>query len=167
MFRTVFLSIIRSSRLYIQHQVYFVHFSWLLASGLEIEHLVPASKQSINLCDIHDAGCTVLNSWWWTERPSKTCRAILNKLENCASSWFYYRYISRCTVPWTSNSLYFYLIFYWRFSWKSASIFHLNLGCPTLFWQRATAIMVSWFACHTCKNHLTLQTPSLISSVIC
>ena len=38
-----------------------------------------------------DAVGTVLNSWWWTERPSETCRVIFNKLENCASSWFYYR----------------------------------------------------------------------------
>jgi hypothetical protein len=35
--------------------------------------------------------CTVLNSWWWMERLSEICRVIINKLENCASSWFYYR----------------------------------------------------------------------------
>jgi len=22
------------------------------------------------------AVCTVVNSWWWTERPPKTCRVI-------------------------------------------------------------------------------------------
>jgi len=22
------------------------------------------------------AVCTVVNSWWWTERPSETCRVI-------------------------------------------------------------------------------------------
>ena len=49
--------------------------------------------------------CTVLNSWWWTERPTETCRVIFNKLENYASSWFYYRNISRCTVPWSSDLL--------------------------------------------------------------
>jgi len=37
MFRTVFPSIIRSPRLYIQHQVYIIQFSWLLASGNEVE----------------------------------------------------------------------------------------------------------------------------------
>ena len=37
MFRTVFPSIIRSSRLYIQHQVYVIQVSWLLASGHEME----------------------------------------------------------------------------------------------------------------------------------
>ena len=48
MFRTVFPSIIRNSRLYIQQQAYV--------------------KQ------MHVAVCTVLNSWWWTERSSETCR---------------------------------------------------------------------------------------------
>jgi len=38
-----------------------------------------------------------------SKRPSETCRVIFNKLENCASSWFYYRNISRCTVPWMSK----------------------------------------------------------------
>jgi len=27
------------------------------------------------------------------------------QLEDCASAWFYYRSISRCTVPWTWNSV--------------------------------------------------------------
>jgi len=41
MFRTVFPSITRISRLYIQHQVYVIQVGWL-----------PASKQSTNLYDI-------------------------------------------------------------------------------------------------------------------
>ena len=81
-FRTVFPSIIRSSRLYIQHQVYVIQVSWLLASGHEMERTV---------WHMLDAVCTVLNSWWWMERQSETCRVIFNKLENCASNWFYYR----------------------------------------------------------------------------
>jgi hypothetical protein len=53
MFRTVFLSIIRSLGLYIQHKVYFIQVLWLLASGNEMEfHLVPTSKQPQNLFDI-------------------------------------------------------------------------------------------------------------------
>ena len=47
MFRTVFPSIIRSSRLYKQQQAFV--------------------KQILLLF------CTVLNSWWWTERLSETC----------------------------------------------------------------------------------------------
>ena len=42
MFRTVFLSIIRSLRLYVQHQVYVIQVLWLLASGNGMElHAVP------------------------------------------------------------------------------------------------------------------------------
>jgi len=45
MFRTIFRSIIRSLRLYIQHQVYVTQVLWLLASGTEMELQ--------NLYDIH------------------------------------------------------------------------------------------------------------------
>jgi len=48
MFRTVFPTIIRSSRLYIQHQVYVIQVRGLLASGHE-----PAGMQSRNLYDIY------------------------------------------------------------------------------------------------------------------
>ena len=50
MFRKVFPSIIRSSRLYTQHQVYVIQVSWQ-----------PASKQSTNLYDIHMMLC--VQSW--------------------------------------------------------------------------------------------------------
>ena len=97
--------VIRSLRLYIQHQVYVIQFSWLLASGNSMElqfQLVPASKQSAeSVWHTPDAVCTVLDSWWWTERPSETCRMLLqNKinLRNWSPRWFYYRNISRCTA---------------------------------------------------------------------
>ena len=45
MFRTVSPSIIRSLRLYIQHQVYIIQVLWLFASGNEMFHFVSASKQ--------------------------------------------------------------------------------------------------------------------------
>ena len=52
------------------------------------------------------AVCTVRNSWWWTEELSETCRILFQKLiwEISASSLFYYKNLSRCTVTWTSNS---------------------------------------------------------------
>jgi len=56
MYRAVSPSVIRSPRLYIQHRVYVVQVLWLLASGNEMElqfHLIPASKQPQNLCDIY------------------------------------------------------------------------------------------------------------------
>jgi hypothetical protein len=56
---------------------------------------------------IPDAVCTVLDSWWWTERPSETCRVLLQNEINliyCALCWFYYRNILRCcTVRQTSK----------------------------------------------------------------
>jgi hypothetical protein len=94
MFRTVSPSIIRSLGLYVQHQVYVIEVLWLLASGKETLHLVPASKQPQDLYDILDAVCTVLDSWWWTEILFETCRMLFqNKiyLRCCASGWFYYR----------------------------------------------------------------------------
>jgi len=75
MFRTIFPSIIRSSRLYTHHQVYIIQVSWLLASGHEMElHeflLVPASKQLTNLHDIYLMVC--VRCWTpddgWKDRP--------------------------------------------------------------------------------------------------
>jgi len=32
-----------------------------------------------NLYDIHLLLCVVLDSWWWTEKLSKTCRVLFQK----------------------------------------------------------------------------------------
>jgi len=74
MFRTVFPSIIRSSKLYIQQQAFVIQIllsAWLLAS-----------QQSSSICLTYACCCiTVLNSWWWTKRPSGTCRlSFQNKI---------------------------------------------------------------------------------------
>ena len=52
------------------------------------------------------AVCAVLDSWWWTEELSETCRVLFEKWfwDIGASRWFYYKTISRCTVLWMSNS---------------------------------------------------------------
>jgi len=57
----------------------------MLTSGYEMElqfHLVPTSKQTaVSVWHIPVAICTVLNSWWRTERPPKTCRvSFQNKI---------------------------------------------------------------------------------------
>jgi hypothetical protein len=85
MFPTVFLSIIRSPRLYIQRQVYVIKVRWLFANR-------PASKQSMNLYDIYrklyvqsrtpDDG--------WKDHPKHAEWYSINS-KNCAPSWFYYR----------------------------------------------------------------------------
>ena len=64
-FRTVFSSIISSSRLYIQQTN---RYCCLLAS----------KQTAVSVWQMHVALCTVLNSWWWTERPSETCRVLPN-----------------------------------------------------------------------------------------
>jgi hypothetical protein len=93
MFRTVFPSIIMSSRLYIQHQMYVIQVRWLYASGQEMENLVPASIQSTNLYDIlmlYVRG-TVFNSWGWRKDCLKHTEWYSVNSKNCASSWFYNR----------------------------------------------------------------------------
>ena len=50
MFRTVFPSIVRSSRLYIQHQVYVIQVPWLLASGHEMELISDPLASSQLIC---------------------------------------------------------------------------------------------------------------------
>ena len=77
MFRTVFLSIIRSSRLYIQQQAFIKQILLSACWG------VPASKQAaVSVWQMPVAVCTVLNSWWWTERPSETCRVSFQNKTN-------------------------------------------------------------------------------------
>ena len=61
MFRIVPPSVIRSSRLYIQQQA---RYCCLLAS----------KQTAVSVWQMPVAVCAVLNSWWWTERPSETCR---------------------------------------------------------------------------------------------
>jgi len=80
MLRTVFPSIIRSPRLCKQRQAYVI--------------------QSTNMYDIH------LTLFVRSRTPDdgrkdrpKHAEWYSTSSKNCASSWFYYRNISRCTVP--------------------------------------------------------------------
>jgi len=117
MFRKVFPSMIMNSRLYIQHQVDVIQVSWLHASGHEMEqfHLVPASMESTKLYNIYLM--LYVGSWipddGRKDRPKHVEWYSIN-FKNCASSWFYYKNISRCTVPWTLNlyEICYYIIYY-------------------------------------------------------
>jgi len=74
MFWTVFPSITRSSRLYIQQQAFVKQI--LLSASWQAD-----SKTAVSVWQIPVAVCTVLNSWWWTERLSETCRvSFQNKI---------------------------------------------------------------------------------------
>ena len=57
------------------------------------------------------AVCTVLDSWWWTEKLSKTCRALFQKSvwEISASRWFYYKNKSS-VLKWMALYLQIYIL---------------------------------------------------------
>jgi len=78
------------------------NFSSLLNITLRVSDGLSVHNQEFKTVHIPNAVCTVLDSWWWTERPKHVEWYSIDS-KNCASSWFYYRNISRCTVPWTSN----------------------------------------------------------------
>ena len=74
MFRTVFPSIIRSSRLYIELS--------------NIYCCLLASKQTaVYVWHTPFAVCTVFNSWWWTEEPSETCTQCYSNNINFDVCW--------------------------------------------------------------------------------
>jgi len=67
--------------------------TWNIISSIGSTILI-AQAATEPVWHIPDAVCTVLDSWWWTERLSKTCRVLFqNKinLRYCASGWFYHR----------------------------------------------------------------------------
>jgi len=83
----------------------------LLASRYEMISIsYPLASRQQYLFDIHPfAVCTVLNYWWWTERPYESCRmSFQSKIiwYIGASGWFYCRNILRCMALWTSYMLY-------------------------------------------------------------
>ena len=74
MFRTVSPSIIRSLRLYIQHQVYVIQVLWLLASGNEMELLQQFHHSTAVLCrDLEKNG--MVRAWHGHEH----CMARVNQ----------------------------------------------------------------------------------------
>jgi hypothetical protein len=118
MFWTVFPSIIRSSRLYTQHQVYVIQklassqltcmtYTWcterpseacrVIFNKLERGHETEPSSISWPLassqltCMTYTWCCLYSLELLMMDRKTETRRVISNKLENCASVWFYYR----------------------------------------------------------------------------
>jgi hypothetical protein len=70
-FRTVFLSIIRSSKPRIQQRYMSTSCCNLLLSGMRWN-----AAGSSNCLTYIVALYAVLSPWWWAERPSETCRAF-------------------------------------------------------------------------------------------
>ena len=91
MFWTVPLSIISSFSLYTQQ--WFMSYSLRAGSGQNWSSVLILLASCQQTCVTYTiAGCTVKNSWWWTEELSETCRVLFQKYiwEFNASSWFYY-----------------------------------------------------------------------------
>ena len=94
---TVSLSIIRSFSLYTQQ--WYMSYSLWAGSGRSVLILLASCMTYTT------AVCAVKDSWWWTEELSETWRVLFQKQiwEISASSWLYYKNLSRCTVTWTSE----------------------------------------------------------------
>jgi len=75
MFQAVSSPIIRSTKLYIQRQVFVRPM------------LLPAAV--VEEMEVPDVVYTYLCSWWWVEEPPETCRASCEqtKLRKVASRW--------------------------------------------------------------------------------
>jgi len=73
MFRTVPLSIIRSSSLYTQQWHMSYRFSDSLREGSGRKVLILFASYQQTCMTYTTAVCTVKNSWWWAEELSETC----------------------------------------------------------------------------------------------
>ena len=79
MFRTVFPSIIRSSKLRIQQRYMSKSCCYLLLAGMRCSCSSissPLAADSSSCLTYTVAVYAVLSSWLWTERPSETCTAF-------------------------------------------------------------------------------------------
>jgi len=46
-----------------------------VSDGLSVHHQeFKTVYTATGICQTDTVVCTVFNSWWWTERPSETCR---------------------------------------------------------------------------------------------
>ena len=105
MFRTDPLSIIRSFSLYTLQWYMSYKFADSLRGGSGWNILILFASCQKKYMTYTIAVCTVKNSWWWTEELSETRRVLFQKYiwEIGASTWFYYKNLSRCTVIWMSK----------------------------------------------------------------
>jgi hypothetical protein len=160
-FQTVFLSIIRSSRLYTHYQVYVKQVRWLLAS-----------KQSTNLYDIY----LMLYIQPWTpddgqkDRPKNAEWYSINlKIVHLVGFTVEIYHDAWCTDPWSSN----FIMSYGRMNRNSTTVLQSCVTTPWDVWQPSTgstmAVCVVGFICNleiTClqikvkvqgSRHLTLR----------
>ena len=83
-------------------------------SYMFVDYLLAGTRWSSISCPLVNSQRTCMTYTWCCvyslrtpddgrkDRPNQAEWCSINS-KNCASSWFYYRNISRCTVAWTSN----------------------------------------------------------------
>ena len=95
MFRTVFSSIIRSLRLYIQQQIYVIKFCGCLLAGTRWISISFPLASSHSTCMTY-TWCSMysLRLLMMDKKPSEACTVLFKNKVNlryCAYGWFYYK----------------------------------------------------------------------------
>jgi hypothetical protein len=154
MFRTVLLSIIRSTSLYTQQWYMSYRFADSLRAGTGWNSVPSWScLQAVRYTGMTYiiAVCTVKYSWRWTEELSETNRASFqNKTEKLVHLVGFIirnaRIVSRCTVTWRSNSdtaivMQYYCLQQQQYHLSDPS--YCRYSCPKLFTQQGSEIQSS------------------------
>jgi hypothetical protein len=140
MFRTVPLSTMRSFSLYT--------WQWCMSHRFVVSLRAASGLRMIYTIVVF----TVKNSWWWREELSKTYRVLFQKWiwGISASSWFYYKNLSRCTVKWKTNKL---------FTLQDSYSFFLVWTRPheICTWNKTADYILS----HICEENINLLAPEL------
>jgi len=88
-----------------------------VSDGLSVHHQrFKTVHTAVSVWQVPVVVCTVLNSWWWTERPSETCSVIpkSNKFDTVVHVvGFTIGMILRCTALWTSHDSPWFFCPFW------------------------------------------------------
>jgi len=111
--------------------------------------------QSTNLYDMY----LMLYVQFWTpddgrkDRPKHVEWYSINSKKKCASGWFYYRNISRCTVTWTSN---LYEILSMCIIWQGAMGINSGKKWNPRLWQMETKPRKGFWAITHIQNFTSI-----------
>jgi len=131
MFRTGFLSIIRSFSLYTRQCYMSYRFADSLRAGSGCSILILHASCQKTSMTFSIAVCTVKNSWWWTEELSETCRVSFQEWiwEISSSSWVYYKKFNTMYGHTNFRYLSYWIIFVIRIRKYAAHSFCLGCYC--------------------------------------
>jgi len=76
------VSIVKPTRCTNVSNLFYFWMTLHVSDGFSVHHQeFKTVHTATGICQTDTAVCTVLNSWWWTERPSETCRvSFQNKI---------------------------------------------------------------------------------------